>query len=180
MKHLEFKEKYKKPLLSGKKRATIRTVTNLKPGDVVFVHCGGKIIGEAEIESVEEKSAEELTEDDARADGFASLRELKRELGRLYGDADKFYVIRFRLRPFDSGVSPHEMYYGSADADLVEIAKNALEKLELSDEERKILELFLETGSIKKTAIRLGGMRKRKIVRDVLRKCFSELKSMEA
>ena len=176
MKHLEFKEKYLKSLLSGKKRATIRTSTNLKPGDIVFVHCGGKIIGKAEVNSVEEKFVEELTEEDAKADGFSNLKELKRELKKLYGDVDRFYIIRFTLRPFENAVTPHEMYYGSAEADLLEIAKTALEKLNLSEEEKKILEIFLNCGSIKKAAIKLGGLRKRKVVREVLRKCSSKLK----
>ncbi|RLI85176.1 MAG: ASCH domain-containing protein [Archaeoglobales archaeon] len=176
MKHLEFKEKYLKSLLSGKKRATIRATTNLKPGDTVFVHCGGKIIGKAEIESIEEKLVEELTEEDARADGFSDLKELRRELRRLYGDVNnKFYVIRFRLEPFENAVLPHEMYYGSAEADLLEIAKKALEKLNLSKEEKRILEIFINCGSIKKAALKLGGIRKRKVVREVLRKCSSEL-----
>ncbi len=174
MKHLEFKDKYRNLLLNGKKRATIRIYTNLKPGDEVYIHCGGKIIGIAEIEDVQEKRIDELTEEDAKIDGFESLDELIREIKGIYGDIESVYVIKFRLKRFKNSVVPHEMYYG--DADLTQIAEKALENLDLSEEERKVLELFLKTGSIRKTAFRLGGIRKRKVVRDLLRKCYSELK----
>jgi hypothetical protein len=45
LKHLEFKEKYRKQLLEGKKKATIRLHTSLKEGDRVLIHCGGEILG---------------------------------------------------------------------------------------------------------------------------------------
>lgn len=174
MKHLEFKNKYRSLLLNGKKRATIRLYTNLKPGDEVYVHCGGKIIGIAEIEDVQEKRIDELTEEDAKIDGFESLDELVDEIRGIYGDVEKVYVIKFRFKEFENSVIPHEMYYG--DADLVQIAEKALQTLDLSEEERKVLKLFLETGSIRKVAFKLGGIRKRKVIRDLLRKCYSELK----
>ena len=174
MKHLEFKDKYRKLLLDGKKRATIRLYTNLKPGDEVFVHCGGKIIGVAEIEDVQEKNIDELSEEDAKIDGFESLDDLIREIRSIYGDVDRVCIIKFHLKKFESSVNPHEMYYG--DADLMQIAEKALQTLDLNEEERKVLQIFLETGSIRKTAFRLGGIRKRKVIRDLLRKCYSELR----
>jgi hypothetical protein len=174
MKHLEFKDKYKELLKSGKKTATIRLHCNLKKGDEVFVHCGGEIIGTAKIIDVQEKRLDELTEDDAKADGFNSLEELLEELRKLYGKPKRVYIVRFKFNEFRKSVVPHEMYYG--DADLVDIAKKALENLNLNEKDRRILELFVQTGSIRRTAMKLGGYKKRGIIRKILRKCYLELK----
>ena len=174
MKHLEFKDKYKELLKSGKKTATIRLQCPYKRGQEVFVHCGGEIIGTAKIIDIQEKKLEELTEEDAKADGFSSLEELLEELRKLYGSPEKVYIIRFKFKEFKEGINPHEMYYG--DADLVEIAKKALENLKLNEKDREILELFVKTGSIRKTAMKLGGLKRRGIIRKILRKCYNELR----
>jgi hypothetical protein len=174
MKHLEFKDRYKELLLSGKKTATIRTQCYVKEGDEVFVHCGGKIIGSAKIKKIEERSLEEIDDRIARADGFESREDLINEIRKIYGDPKKVYVIWFDFKPFKNEIDPHEMYY--SDADLVEVARRALENLCLSQGDRKILEIFLKTQSIRKTAMKLGGIKKRGIVRKVLRKCLNELR----
>lgn len=174
MKHLEFKDRYKELLINGRKRATIRTQCYVKEGEEVFVHCGGKIIGTAKIRKVEERSLDELDDEIARADGFESREELIEEIRKLYGIPEKVYVIWFDFKPFKNEIDPHEMYY--SDYDLLEVAKKALENLDLSQKDRKILELFLKTQSIRKTAMKLGGIKKRGIVRNVLRKCLNELR----
>ncbi len=174
MKHLEFKDRFGDLLKSGKKRATIRLKCNLKKGDEVFVHCGGKIIGTAEITDVIVKGLNELDEEDAKEDGFDSREELLREIKRLYGNPEKVCIIKFKFKEFKSEVTPHKMYYG--DEDLVEMAKRALEHLNLSERDRKILQIFVRTRSIRKTALKLGGIRKRGVVRKVLRSCIRELK----
>ncbi len=174
MKHLEFKHRFEESLRSGKKTATVRLQCPFKEGQEVFVHCGGKIIGTARILKIEEKRLDELTEEDAKADGFSSLEELKEEIRKIYGNPEKVYVIRFEFRGFKKGINPHEMYYG--DADLVEVAKLALEHLNLSDADRRILETFVRTGSIRKTAMRLGSIKMRGVVRKILRRCYNELR----
>ncbi len=175
MRHLEFSGNYRDLLLSGKKRATIRKrISKLKEGDKVFVHCGGEIIGKARILSIEKKKIDEITDEDAILDGFNSRDELLNELRRIYGDEDEFYVIKFEFEPIEA-VNPHEFYYG--DSDLVEIAKRALEVLDLDERDRRVLELFIKTGSIRKTASKLGGLRKRGEVRKVLRKCYNMLRN---
>lgn len=173
MKHLEFSREYRELLLNGRKKATIRKWTNLKAGDEVYVHCGGKIIGGARIVAVERKKIEEFTDEDAKLDGFRSREELIQELEKLYGNNEDFYLIKFEFRP-DEFKNPHEFYYGSAD--LVEIAEKSLSNLDLSEEERKILEIFLRAGSIRRAANRLGGYRKRGTIRKILRKCYKELR----
>ncbi|WP_202318695.1 ASCH domain-containing protein [Archaeoglobus neptunius] len=172
MKHLEFRRKYVNQLLSGKKRITIRNWTNLKEGDDVFVHCGGKIIGKAHIKSIRRKKVSELTEREAKLDGFRSLEEMLNEIRKL-GYGDEIYVIEFDFEPLES-VSPHNMYYGSSD--LEEIARKSLEHLDLSESERRILETFLRYGSIRRAARKLGGSRRRGDVRKVLRDCYLRLK----
>ncbi len=174
MKHLEFKDKFRELLKSGRKTATIRLQCPYKKGQEVFVHCGGKIVGTARIIDIQEKKLEELTEEDAKADGFESLEDLLEELRKLYGNPEKVYVIRFKFKEFKEGINPHEMYYG--DADLIEIAKLALENLNLKEDDRKVLELFVQTGSIRKTAMKLGSMKKRGLIRKILRRCYNELR----
>ncbi len=176
MKHLEFKGKYKEDLLSGRKKATIRKDCNLKKGEVVVVHCGGEMIGEAIIESVEKKWFEELSDEDAKRDGFESLEELKEELLSCYGSKpEEVYVIRFTLFPFQQAKRPEAVYYG--ERDLKELAKEALEKLKLKDEERKLLELYLQAGSIKRAAAMLDGSfrKNRNRIREALRKAYRKL-----
>ncbi len=172
MKHLEFTRNYGEALLTGIKRATIRKWTNLRVGDEVYVHCGGRIIGKAKITAVERKRLEELTDEDARMDGFQGREELLNELKKL-GYEGYVYLIKFDFEPMDS-INPHNMYYGTAD--LEEIAKKALQNLELSDRDREILELFLKSGSIRRAAAKLGGWKKRGEIRKILRKCYIELK----
>ncbi|WP_456468975.1 ASCH domain-containing protein [Archaeoglobus sp.] len=172
MKHLEFKRKYADLLLSGKKRITIRNWTNLKAGDEVYVHCGGKIIGKAKISAVERKKISELTDEEARLDGFSSREDMLEELERI-GYGDEVYVIRFDFEPIES-VNPHNMYYG--DADLVEVAEKSLKHLDLEERDRKVVEIFLMYGSIRKAARKLGGSRKRGEIRKILRKCYLMLK----
>ena len=171
-KHIEFKGKYKKLLTSGKKRSTIRRRCYVREGEDVFVHCGGKIIGKAKILKIEEKRLEELDDSVARAEGFKNREELINEIKKIY-DTDRVYVINFEFHPFKKPLTPEEVYYGSLS--LREIAERALKELELSEEEKRILETFLEAGSVKKAAVRLGGIWERKKVRDILRKCYQRL-----
>lgn len=174
LKHLTFSGKFAEEILKGRKRATVRKKVNLKPGDTVFVHSGGKIIGTARIISVEKKRVEELTDEDAKLDGFESREEMMRELERL-GYRGEVYLVRFEFEAM-SERDPYELHYGNKD--LREIAREALEKLELRDEERRIIEIFLRSGSIRRAAMRLGGLEKRRKIRDVLRRCGEMLQRL--
>ena len=169
LKHLEFKEKYLKKLLSGEKTVTIRRRAYVKPNDVVFVHCGGKIIGKAKIKEVKKIKREELNEEIAKKDGFNSFEDFIKEINSYYSDQE-LYLIKFELEPFESPLNPKEMYYG--EGDLIEIAKKALNSEKLREKEKEILRLFIRTGSIRKTARKIGGLKNRGIVREVLRKAY--------
>ncbi|WP_456478283.1 ASCH domain-containing protein [Geoglobus ahangari] len=168
MKHLEFKGKYLQKLLSGEKRATIRKRVYVKPGELVYVHCGGKIVGRARIKDVREIGLDEIDEEIARKEGFESAEELVAELRGYYSDRDRLYLIEFDFEPFEKPLDPAEMYYENDD--LIEIARKAVDSDALSEEEKEVLRLFLKTGSIRKTAFRLGGLSRRGVVREALRK----------
>ncbi|MCS7122069.1 MAG: ASCH domain-containing protein [Archaeoglobaceae archaeon] len=173
MKHLEFDGKYLDDLLSGKKKTTIRKFVRFKLGDRVLVHAGGKIVGEAKILSIEKKKIDEISDEDAKLDGFSSKEDLIAELKKL-GYKDYIYVVKFEFKALDS-VEPYKFYYG--DESLEKIAKLAIENLNLSEEERKLLELYLKYKSIRKVASKLGGYKERGKVRKVLRSCLEKLKT---
>jgi len=180
MKHLEFDGRYREAILKGKKRATVRLGRrpNLKPGDEVLIHSGGYAIGRAVIERVESKTVKELTDEDAFLDGFSSREELinaLREHYRWVKDDSKAHVIVFRLvERFDKPVmSSDYAYEGNLP---VEIAEKALKHLDLPEEDRRLIELFLKTGSLRKAAYRLGGLNKRHLIREALRRAYEELK----
>ncbi|ASJ05034.1 MULTISPECIES: ASCH domain-containing protein [Thermococcus] len=180
MKHLEFDGRYAEAILKGRKRATVRLgrKPNLKEGDTVLIHSGGYAIGKAIIERVESKTVGELTDEDAFLDGFSGREELIRALKEHYryvNDDSTAHVIVFRLvERFDKPVmSSDYAYEGNLP---IEIAEKALEHLDLSGEDRKLLELFLKTGSLRKAAYRLGGLNKRYLIRDALRRAYGELK----
>jgi hypothetical protein len=111
-------------------------------------------------------------------DGFSGREELIRALKEHYryvNDDSKAHVIVFRLvEKFDKPVmSSDYAYEGNLP---VEIAEKALKYLDLPEEDRKLIELFLKTGSLRKAAYRLGGLNKRHLIREALRRAYEELK----
>lgn len=180
MKHLEFDGKYADLILKGKKRATVRLGRrpNLQFGDEVLIHSGGYAIAKAVIESVESKTVGELTDEDAFLDGFSSREELIEALKEHYRhvtDDSKAHVVVFRLvEKFDKPVTSSDYAY---EGNLpTEIAEMALNHLDLPEEDRKLLELFLKSGSLRKAAYKLGGLNKRYLIRDALKRAYEELK----
>lgn len=167
MKHLEFKRTFAESIIKGRKKLTIRKWTNLREGDEVFVHSGGKIIGKAKITSIEKKNIEEITDEEAKLDGFRDAEHLRSEMSKI-GYSGEVYLIHFEFEPLDA-IDPHNLYYGNAD--LENIAKLSLQHLELTEKERSLLEAFLRYGSIRKAG--KGG--KRGEIRKILRKCYQLL-----
>ena len=180
MRHLEFDGRYAEAILSGRKRATVRLgrKPNLKEGDTVLIHSGGYALGKAVIERVESKTVGELTDEDAFLDGFSSKEELINALKTHYkyvNDDSPAHVIVFRLvERFDKPIMSSDYAYEGNNP--IEIAEMALKHLDLPEEDRKLVELFLKTGSLRKAAYRLGGMNKRYLIRDALRRAYEELK----
>ena len=85
MKRLSFAKEYKKKIKEGLKRQTIRLSTSLKEGDRVKVVAGGEVLGVARITKVERKTIDELTDEDAKRDGFENVAQLVKALRRHYG-----------------------------------------------------------------------------------------------
>jgi len=181
IKHLMFSKQYEEALLSGKKRVTIRLLRPPlpKPGTLVYVHCGGKIIGRARILGVSIKRVKELSDDEAREEGLPDREALIRSLKSHYPNlkpTTKVVVIRFDfVESYEEPLTPMEVSWGG-EIDPVEVAKLALEKLELSGRERAILGLVVREGSIRKAALRLGGLHKRPIIRAALREAAERLR----
>ncbi len=130
------------------------------------------------MEKVEDKRVGELTDEDAILDGFPSREELINALKSHYryvNDDSPAHVIVFRLvERFDKPVmSSDYAYEGNLP---LEIAEKALRYLDLPGEDRKLIELFLKTGSLRKAARRLGGLDRRYLIRDALRRAYEELK----
>ena len=182
MRNLKFDGKYKDLLLSGKKRATIRVgKVNLKPGDEVLIHSEGYVIGKAKIRKVEKKRVSELTDEDAIMDGFKNKEELLDALKEHYKNIKsdtEVTVVEFEFtklldKPILSADFPYE---GNNPVEIAELALKHLK--DLSFEEVALLKLFLQSGSLRKAAYKLGGLNKRYKIREVLRKAYEELKKM--
>ncbi len=179
MRNLKFDGRYRELILSGRKTATVRIGRiNLRPGDAVLIHSGGYVLGRAVIKSVEEKAIGELTDEDAKMDGFRSRGELIDALKRHYKNIKpdtKVAVVQFELKEkFERDILSSDFPYEGNNP--VEIAELALKHLNLLDDDRRLLELFLKAGSLRKAAYRLGGLNRRYIIREVLRRAYEELK----
>ncbi|MGQ9576364.1 MAG: ASCH domain-containing protein [Thermoguttaceae bacterium] len=79
---LLFKKQFLDAIRRGQKTQTIRVWKHrrMKPGQRSYIPGAGPI----QILAVEEVSLEELTDEDARPDGFATAAELREEINRLY------------------------------------------------------------------------------------------------
>lgn len=179
-KHLMFSRDYLDKLLSGEKRMTIRARDpHLKRGDVALVHSMGLLIGKVRVLSVVSKRLKDLSEVEAREDGFSSLEELKRALRKHYANLrdDSFvYVVKFEwLERYDPPLSEKDFSW-PYKLSPSEVARLALSSgIELSEEEKEILQLLVAEGYVRKAAVKLGGMSLRPLVRGVLRRVASEL-----
>ncbi|MEO3993428.1 MAG: ASCH domain-containing protein [Desulfurococcaceae archaeon TW002] len=101
-KTLIFKKEYGRNIILGKKTSTIRLRSNIRKGDIVDVRVGDVHVGKAIIEDVITKKISELTDADARNDGFKNREDLLNELRKIYGkqrirDDTEIKLIKFRL-----------------------------------------------------------------------------------
>lgn len=98
---LVFKEAYKEGIILGTKVTTVRLKSDVKVGEIVDVFAGRCYLGSALVTSVEAKRVSQLSDEDAKLDGFRSREELVRELKNIYGklitDATEVKVIKFKL-----------------------------------------------------------------------------------
>ncbi len=176
--HLMLKGEYAELLLSGRKKATIRLGIVRPKYREVIIHGGGRPLAKALIEGVEVKRVRELTDEDARLDGFRSRRELLEALRRAYGrmhDDDPVTILRLRVVG-RLDVESDDPYMGLEPGDIARIALRYLD--DLGEEERRILRSLTQTNSIRKTAVQLyGGVERRWRVRQVLRRAMRDLRA---
>ncbi len=177
MKHLQFKSEYLDKLLSGIKKATIRIGRlNVKKGDELYVHCGGFVIGKIKVRNITYKKISELSDEDARKDGFINLRQLLNRLKKHYGKLSPNTIVTILEFDWveifkDKKTSEEFAYNGKNVLDIVREALNNYRE-HFTEKELFLLRLVLEKGSIRKAAQHLGGLSKRKIIRKVIKKAF--------
>jgi hypothetical protein len=166
--------KYVKALLDGRKTTTIRPGA-LRVAGRVYIHSGGRIVAVAEVGDVVYKLVSELTDGDAVADGFRDRGELISFLKRQYpGLRDDAIVTIIHFRSVQRVDLPEDVHYGGLSP--VKVARMALARLRLSRREREILEAVVETGSVRRAALRLfGTIDKRRAIRRVLRRAARAL-----
>ncbi|WP_297474926.1 ASCH domain-containing protein [Thermococcus sp.] len=127
---------YKQKILRGDKVTTIRYGSyEAKPGSEVYlvVTPSDTAVARVRITRVERKKVRELTNEDARLDGFSDVRELLRELSRIYGELygdDEVTIIGFEVtKRFDDGI-PLKWLKGLNYREPAEIARLYLENQE--------------------------------------------------
>ena len=176
--HLMIKGVFADKLLEGRKRTTIRLgIVKPRYKDVI-IHGHGKPLAKAEIVGVKIKRVRELTEEDARRDGFRSLDELLDALKSVYDDIgpdDYITIIELRVTQRLDRLEPTDPYLGLEPADIARLGLRYLRD-RLNEEYVKILEDLTRTNSIRMTAIRLyGSIERRYKVRRALRDALDML-----
>jgi len=101
VKSIMFAKEYEELILKKRKLCTIRKgKRDFEIGEKVALYCNNKRIAIAKIESIEYKKLSEITEEDAKKDGFESKKALKKALKKHYKKVrskDMFTIIHFRL-----------------------------------------------------------------------------------
>jgi len=176
--HLMVKGEFVKDILSGKKRTTIRLGKLRVKYNELIVHGGGRPVAKVRVTNVVYKRVYELTDEDAKKDGFKNKDELLEALRRMYGDFsenDYVTIIEFEVVQDLSSLEPQDPYLGLEPADIARLGLRYLSDT-LSEEEKKILRDLTTTNSIRSTAVRLyGSIERRWRVRRVLRHVLNEL-----
>jgi len=177
--HIMVKGEYADKLLAGSKTTTIRLGIVKPKYREVIIHGHGRPLAKARITRVETKRVSELTEEDARKDGFNNLEELLEALKKVYGNIkseDLVTIIELEITQRLDMLPPEDPYMGLEPADIARLSLRYLKAL-LTDEDIKILEDLTRTNSIRSTATRLyGSIQKRWKIRKTLRKALRLLR----
>ena len=177
--HIMVKGEFVDLILQGKKTTTIRLGRVIPRYDEMIVHGGGRPIAKIKVKNVIVKKVRELTDEDAKKDGFSSVEELLKNLEEVYqtkiNDDDLVTIIEFEVLQKFNELIPEDPYLGLEPADVARLAMRYLRK-ELSREEYKILEAVAKKNSIRSVAIELfGSLRNRWRIRKVLREALKML-----
>ncbi len=101
MRRINFNPEYVAPILSGSKRTTVRRGRRrYERGEVVELTVNRRPFARAKVVWSMVKRISELTDEDARRDGFLSREELLRVLRRIYGrmeEGEFVTIIAFEL-----------------------------------------------------------------------------------
>lgn len=107
---MRFKKKFYEAIRSGQKTQTIRLwkFRQVKPGQKSLIPGVGPI----EIDAVEEVFLENLTDEDAKPDGFETVAALRAELEAIYGPSlsGKLFRVRFHLLEEKSPSKPLQLH----------------------------------------------------------------------
>ena len=177
--HIMLKREFADLVLAGVKTATIRLGIVKPKKKQVLLHSGGKVLAELEITDVEVKKVKELTDENAKEDGFQSKYQLIENLEKIYGRVrpdDPVTIIRFKvIRKIEGAEADEESkYLGLKPVDIASIAIRYGIKLHPRD--MIIIKKVAETGSIRKAATALfGTATRRKAIRVALNKALKKL-----
>jgi hypothetical protein len=178
--HMMMKKEYAELVLAGAKTATIRLGVVRPKRRRVLLHSSGKVLAELEITGVEVKRVRDLTDEDAKQDGFQDRRQLIEHLegiyGRRLGGDEKVTVIRFRIARRIEGSEAEEgsKYLGLKPVDVASIALRY--RVKLNPKDMVVIKKVAEAGSIRKAANALfGDPTRRKAIRAALNKALRKL-----
>jgi len=177
--HIMIKGRFVEALMNGVKRATIRLGHVVPRYRDVIIHGGGRPVAKAVITNVIYKKVRDLTDEDAKKDGYNSVKELIEDLERIYNrkisSDEEVTIIEFEVTAALNQLKDDDVYLGLSPVDIAALARRYLWNA-LNENERKIIDSVLRYRSIRETSIKLfGSLNKRWIVRRVLRKCLREL-----
>lgn len=168
------KSKYAQLVLDGKKRSTIRLGRIEVKNTEFYINSGGKIIAKAVLRDVVYKKVKDLTDEDAKLDGFESKNELLMELKNHYGNISEDDEVTILIFDIIEKLDLDEQNFGGLKPK--QVSELALKYLPLDDYEEMVHKKVLEYGSIRKVARELfGSIQKRWKVRAVLNKAYRKL-----
>jgi len=178
--YISVKGEFAEKILSGRKVTTIRLGKVVPMSEEMIIQSGGKAIAKVRIEEVEMKRIGELTDEEARRDGFKSVRDLIKSLEKMYNvkvtKDDLVTIIRFEvIERMSQGLDKKDVYMGYEPGDIAALALVHYKK-SMSEEERRVLEELARSNSIRATSYALfGNLNKRWLVRKILKRYFKML-----
>ena len=142
------------------------------------MHSWGRPIAKVKIKDVKYKKVINLTDEDARKDGFENVHELIKELKRVYGNVrpdDLVSIIEFEVIQKFNELNPEDPYLGLKPADIARLALRYLRD-KFNEKELQVLEELNKGKSIRDVAKKLAGSpTNRRFIRRVIRRALKEL-----
>ncbi len=177
--HIMLRKEFSEDILSGRKTTTIRLGKIVPKTHEIMIHSGGRPIAKALIKKVVYKHIYELSEEDAKKDGYESIEELVKSLENLYGrpiDMNEIVtIIEFEVIKKFTELDEKDVYMGLTPLEIAMISNRYLRD-ELSENDFRIIDAILRYKSIRAVSLKLyGSLSKRWLIRKVLRKCLYRL-----